>query len=161
MPKLSDTQLVILSAAARRQAGAVLPLRRSFKIKGGGATSVLKGLIKKGLLAKMPAAGDVAVWHRGEDGGRRALVVTEAGLQAIGIASDEIPSTRAAATKPLSENRIRRVERKPTAAKATTNKPPPAVRQGTKQALPIDLLKRRCGATIAEAIRSRRGGRGG
>ncbi len=32
MPKLSDSQLVILSAAARRQDGAVLPLPKSLKV---------------------------------------------------------------------------------------------------------------------------------
>ncbi len=35
MTKLSDTQLVILSAAAQRQDRAVLPLSKSLKIKGG------------------------------------------------------------------------------------------------------------------------------
>ena len=38
MPKLNDTQLVILSAAARRQDGAVLPLPKSLRIKGGAVT---------------------------------------------------------------------------------------------------------------------------
>ncbi len=38
MPKLSDTQLVILSAAARRQDGAVLPLPRSLKVNKAAAT---------------------------------------------------------------------------------------------------------------------------
>ncbi len=62
---------------------------------------------------------------------------------------------RGLATKLQPKQRSRRAERKPTASKATTNKPPPAVRQGTKQALLIDFLKRKCGATIAEAIRCR------
>ncbi len=92
-----------------------------------------------------------AAWRTGEDGRRRTLVVTEAGLRAIGTASEEISSKRAVATKWSSEKRGRRAERKPTAAKAKPRKPPPAVRQGTKQALLIDLLKRKRGATIAEA----------
>jgi hypothetical protein len=91
----------------------------------------------------------------GENGRRRTLVIAEIGLLAIGIVSDEVPSTRAIATKLPPKQRSRRAERTPTVAQATTNKPPPAVRQGTKQALPIDLLKRTCGATIAEAIRRR------
>ncbi len=41
MPKLSDTQLVILSAAARRQDGTVLPLPRSPKVNRTAATTVL------------------------------------------------------------------------------------------------------------------------
>jgi hypothetical protein len=59
---------------------------------------------------------------------------------------------RGLATKLQPKQRSRRAERTPTAAKAKPRKPPPAVRQGIKQALLIDLLKRKCGATIAEAI---------
>ncbi len=151
MPKFTDSQLVILSAAARREDGAVLPLPKSLKLQGGAATRVLKSLIKKGLLAEKPAARDAAAWRTGEDGRRRTLVITEAGLQAIGVDADEKTSKRAAAIKRSSEKRGRRAERKPTAAKAKPRKPPPAVRQGTKQALLIDLLKRKRGATIAEA----------
>ena len=127
-----------------------MPLPRSVKIKGAAATRVLKSLIKKGLLAEMPATGDAAAWRRSEDG-RMTLVVTEAGLQAIGITSDEVAGKWAAATKPQPKRRNRRAERKLTTTRATTKEPPPAVRQGTKQALLIDLLERKKGATI-EAI---------
>ena len=41
MPKFTDSQLVILSTAARREGGAVLPLPRSLKTKGAAATRVL------------------------------------------------------------------------------------------------------------------------
>ncbi len=44
MPKLSDSQLVILSAAARRKDGTVLPLPRSLKVNKAAATTVLKSL---------------------------------------------------------------------------------------------------------------------
>ena len=57
MPKLTDTQFVILSAAAQRDDGAALPLPKSLKLQGGSVTSILKGLLKKGLLAdSRPAA---------------------------------------------------------------------------------------------------------
>ncbi len=48
MPKLTDTQLVILCAAAQRQDYAVLPLPKSLKIKGNAVTKTLEGLRKKG-----------------------------------------------------------------------------------------------------------------
>ena len=41
-----------------------------------------------------------------------------------------------------------------TAAKSTSTQSPPAARQGTKQALLIDLLKRKKGATIDEAVKA-------
>ena len=60
MPKLTDTQLVILSAVAQRQDRAVLPLPKSLKIKGGAATKTLEGLREKGLLNEKPAARNAA-----------------------------------------------------------------------------------------------------
>ncbi len=56
MPKLTDTQLVILSAAAQRQSRAVQPLPKSLRIKEGAVTKTLEGLRKKGLLEEKPAA---------------------------------------------------------------------------------------------------------
>jgi len=50
MTKISDTQAVILSAAAQRDDGAVLPLPETLKIKGGAAEKVLGSLKAKGLI---------------------------------------------------------------------------------------------------------------
>ncbi len=83
MPKLADTQLVILSAATRRQDRAVLPLPKSLKIKGAAVTKTLEGLRKKGLLDEKPAARNATAWREGEDGRRMMLVITDAGLQEI------------------------------------------------------------------------------
>ncbi len=148
MPKLTDTQLVILSAAARRQDRAVLPLPKSLKIKGGAANKTLEGLLKKGLLAERPAAADEPHWRKSKDGGRRALVITEDGLQAIGVEVDLKTSTQSRSAKQKPKQRSRRAERKPCVAKPS----PAAVRPGTKQALLIDLLTRKKGATIDEAV---------
>ncbi len=65
MPKFTDTQLVILSAAARRQDGAVLPLSKSLKIKDGAVTKTLEGLRTKGLLNEKPAARNATAWREG------------------------------------------------------------------------------------------------
>ena len=75
MPKLTDSQLVILSAAARRQDRAVLPLPRSLKVHKAATTTALKSLLKKGLAAERPAAADEAHWRETRDGGRTALVI--------------------------------------------------------------------------------------
>ena len=83
MPELTDTQLVILSAAAQRQDRAVLPLPKSLKIKGGAITKTLEGLRKKGLLEEKAAARNATAWREGEDGRRMMLVIADAGLQAI------------------------------------------------------------------------------
>ncbi len=79
MPKLTDSQLVILSAAARRKDGTVLPLPRSLKVNKAATTTVLKSLLKKGLIAERPAAADAVHWRETRDGGRTALVIADAG----------------------------------------------------------------------------------
>ncbi len=152
MPKLTDSQLVILSAAARRQDGAVLPLPRSLKVNKAAATTVLKSLLKKGLVAERSAAADEAHWRETRDGGRTALVITDTGLQAIGVEVDRKTSKRSPSTKPRPKQRRRRAEPKPAGARPKGRTLPPAVRPGTKQALLIDLLKRKKGATIEEIV---------
>ncbi len=152
MPKLTDTLLVILSAAARRKDGAVLPLPRSLKVNKAAATTVLKTLLKKGLLKERPAAADAAHWRETRDGGRTALAITDAGLQAIGVEVDRKTSKQSPSTKPRPKQRRRRAEPKPSSSKAKGRTPPPVPRPGTKQALLIDLLKRKKGATIAEIV---------
>ncbi len=152
MPKLSDTQLVILSAAARRKDGTVLPLPRSLKVNKAAATTVLKSLLKKGLAAERPAAADAAHWRETRDGGRTAIAITDAGLQAIGVDVDRKTSKQSPSTKPQPKQRSRRAERNPSGSKPKGRTSPPAVRPGTKQALLIDLLKRKKGATIEEIV---------
>ena len=151
MPKLTDTQLVILSAAARRQDGTVLPLPRSLKVNKAAATTVLKRLLKKGLVAERPAAADEAHWRETRDGRRTALAITDSGLQAIGVDVDRKTRQQSPSTKTQPKQRSRRAERKPSGAKPNGRTSLAMVRPGTKQALLIDLLKRKQGATI-EAI---------
>ncbi len=152
MPKLTDSQLVILSAAAQRQDSTVLPLPRSLKVNKAATTTVLKSLLKKGLVAERPAAADEAHWREGEDGGRTALVIADTGLQAIGVDVDRKTSKQSPSTKPQPEQRSRRAERKSSDSKPKGRMSPAAVRPGTKQALLIDLLKRKKGATIEKIV---------
>ncbi len=143
---------MILSAAAQRQDRVVLPLPKSLKIKGGAATKTLEGLCKKGLLEEKPAARNAAAWREGEDGRRMMLVITDAGLQALdgeptGESSKQPTPSKARAKKPR-----RRIVQKPITATPKGKKSQTAARQGTKQALMIDLLKRKKGATIEKIV---------
>ena len=152
MPKLTDTQLVILSAAARREGGAVLPVPMSLKTKGAALTKTLEGLCRKGLLAEKPATPEAQSWREGEDGRRMTLVITEAGLQAIDGAPAREPKQqptrgKTRAKKPRPARKIARPKPKDEKQKA-------APRKGTKQALLIRLLKRKTGATIDEMIKA-------
>ncbi len=152
MPKLTDTQLVILSAAAQRHDSAILPLPKSLKVPKAAATTVLKSLLKKGLVAERPAAADEPHWRESRYGGRTALAITDAGLQAIGVEVDKKTSTQSRSAKPKPKQRSRRAEHKPSGSKPNGRTSPAVARPGTKQALMIDLLKRKKGATIDEAV---------
>jgi prephenate dehydratase len=59
MTKLSDTQLVILGAAAQRADLSVLPLPNSLKLKGGGALNkVMDSLRNRGLRSCREVGGN-------------------------------------------------------------------------------------------------------
>ncbi len=102
MPKLTDTQLVILSAAARRTGGAVLPLSKLLKINKGAATSVLKSLIKHGLIVEQPAGPGDEAWREAEHGGCMTLSMADTCLRALGVepgpGTDKGPATTRASS---------------------------------------------------------------
>ncbi len=150
MPKLTDTQLVILSAAAKRADGAVLPPPKSLKVRGGALTSALKRLLKKGLIEEKPAAADAVAWRETEDGRRVTLVITDGGLQVIGIEPDHGTRKQAAASETRPKKRRPRTTRKAAARKPKAKTSPSAIRPGTKQALLVELLSRRKGATVTD-----------
>ena len=58
--KLTDTQLVLLSAAAQRQDGAV---EIGPKLKGSAAQKVLGRLLNERLVEEIPAEGGLPVWR--------------------------------------------------------------------------------------------------
>ncbi len=84
--KLSDTQLILLSEAAKREDRALVLLDR---LKGEAAKKVVKKLIDDGLVTEVPATGGLPIWRRDEEGAPLALVVTDAGLTAIHVDEPE------------------------------------------------------------------------
>jgi Protein of unknown function (DUF3489) len=177
MTKLSDTQLVILGAAAQRADLSLLPLPDSLKLKGGALIKVMDALRNRGLIRVI-----------GADGGPERVVITGEGMTAIGLESDDdaptgaqVPDTAptladsdapavdaqaptieadGAATLPKTKPAKRKgkakatktapvgIEPKAATGAAPTGKPTP--RAGTKQALMIDMLKRPEGATVEQ-----------
>ena len=80
--------------------------------------------------------------------GRTALVITDTGLRAIGVDADEKTSRQSRPTKTQAKKRSRRVVQKSTTTTPKGKKSQTAVRPGTKQALLVNLLKRKKGTTI-------------
>jgi hypothetical protein len=78
MTRLSDTQLVILSAAAQRADLSVLPLPDSLTLKGGALNKVMDSLRNRGLIRVL-----------GGDGGPERVVITSEGMAAIGVETED------------------------------------------------------------------------
>jgi hypothetical protein len=155
MPKLTDTQLVILTAAARREDGSILPLPRRIKLKAEAASDLLKTLIRRKLAAEHPAQGSEPSWRETPAGERIALMITGAGLKAIGVGPEKNTSSgtakpRARAKPPWSSPRPSRAG-KPQNETGTAARRP---RSGSKQEKMIGLLQRPEGATIEELTKA-------
>ena len=151
MPKLTDTQLVILSAACARETRMVLPLPKT--LKGGAANKVNGSLIAKGLIEEIEAnvmRGD-PVW-RDTDDGRLTLIATPLADAALDGGATEAaplaPQQADSAWKGKTAVKPRSAVPKVTRAAAA---PPTAKTRGeTKQARLIAMLKRGKEASIAE-----------
>jgi hypothetical protein len=171
MTKLSDTQLVILSAAAQREDLSVLPLPDSLTLKGGALNKVMDSMRNRGLIRVL-----------GGNGGPERVVITSEGMAAIGVEADDDEAPAAADTAPTSaepgsaadapapaseaNGAQQRAKARPakgkgkkarTTAPATSEpeaagepSPKPTPRAGTKQAQMIELLKRPEGATVEQ-----------
>jgi hypothetical protein len=148
MTRLSDTQLVILSAAANRDDGSIFPLPDT--LRGGAVDKVVQSLIRKGFVERIvddrPAVDDL-------------LRVTRAGLEAINVDPAEVAfplgDAEAGDTPPAADGADKtkaRASRAPKVRRTAGGEPEGrlAPRPNTKQALMIELLRRPEGATIAQ-----------
>ncbi|SLN61926.1 hypothetical protein ROG8370_02857 [Roseovarius gaetbuli] len=136
MPKLTETQTIILSAGAQRPDNLAMPLPAG--LHGAAAQKVVSMMIGRGWLEEVDAKTRKGepLWRETGDGHGTTLVVTDAGLLAIGV-EPVVVKTMAA---------IRTHAAQPPALK------PPTQRAGTKQAMLIALLQRPEGASMAEIV---------
>jgi hypothetical protein len=145
MTQLSDTQALILSAAAQRPERIALPLPES--LRGGAAAKVVGAMIAKGYLEEVDAdlrKGE-PMWRETGDGHGTTLVATDAGLAAIGIEPDDANTAPVGATDAPTEEAATDAPAEPDAAPK-----PRTPREGTKQAKLIAMLRAPDGATIEE-----------
>lgn len=154
--KLSDTQLVILTAASQRDDRLALPLPE--RLKGGAATKVVASLIAKGLVEEVDAKLGDPIWRNTGDAHGVTLVVTDAALAVLGIEADANPAKagRLAAAiddgglvggTPADKGRVAAMVE--ANEKARKQREP---RKDSKQAQLIAMLRRAKGATIDEIV---------
>jgi len=137
MTQISDTQALILSAAAQRPEHIALTLPDS--LRGGAAAKVVAAMIAKGLLQEVDAdrRRSELVWRETGDGHGVTLIATDMGLATIGIDPDDAPTEGPVTDSPTEH-----------AAAPKTRMP----REGTKQTTLIAMLRAPDGATIEEIM---------
>jgi hypothetical protein len=147
MSRLTDTQTIVLSAAAQRANMLALPLPKN--LKGGAAQKVIASLLKQRLLEEIDANPRIGehIWRETGDGHGVTLAITEHGLAAIGIEPEVANTAPAGATDAPAEE--------PTPDTPTEPDPAPKARmprEGTKQAKLIEMLRTEGGAAIEEIM---------
>ena len=132
MPRLSDTQAVLLTAAAARPDLTLLPVPDTIRLNGAALDRTVRSLLSRGFIAEKSV---VAGRTRRSKWASNPLVITPAGFAAIGI---EVPN---AAADP--------------AADAQTSQPQPVAagrpeRPAGKMGVLLDAVARPKGATLDE-----------
>jgi hypothetical protein len=151
MLQLSDSQLVVLTAACQRPDRCVFPV--TARLKGNAAGNVLKSLLNKGLIKEVRAKRDDTVYRHDEERGRMTLVATSAAFAALGIDAQETPAedeTESAPNDTEDAGEAPKVQRKAKSRAALA--PAPRSRDGSKQAQLIAMLRRAKGATVDEIV---------
>jgi hypothetical protein len=136
MAKLTDTQTIILSAGAQRPENIALPLPKG--LAGAAAKMAVTKMIEHGWLQEVDAnvRRNEPHWRETGDGHGTTLVVTEAGLLAIGIEPVVVKTRVAKFGVAIAETEVKH----------------PTLRTGTKRALLISMLQRPQGVSKQEIV---------
>lgn len=134
MTKLTETQTTILTAGSQRPDYIAMLLPKG--LAGAAAKMAVTKMIERGWLQEVDAnlrRGE-PLWRETGDGHGTTLVVTDAGLLAIGIEPVVVKTVVAIRERAMAESVAR----------------PSTPRTGTKQALLIEMLQAPEGATMAD-----------
>jgi hypothetical protein len=145
MAKLTDTQLIVLSAAAARDDGiAIIPT----KMNKAAAAKVGSSLVARKLMREVRSKSGMPIWRKDGDGRPISLVITRAGRNAIGVDEDATAEAPRPNNKPLETEHASTANKRPVDRSADWADQNAAPRAGTKQALVIEMLSARKGATL-------------
>ena len=131
MTKLTDIHVILLSRAAARDRGDLLPLPEALARLGEPARKAIQQLLRRGLAAEAETNDGTSVFR--DDGDLRfGVVITDAGKHAIGAVEPERGGSHADMP----------------AVGATKT------RSDTKQARVLELLRREQGASVDELVQA-------
>ena len=153
--KLTDTQLVLLGAAAQRKD---LFLVAPPTLKGATARKVASKLISAGFVKEVKAKASDPIWRR-DEGASYALKLTAAGAKAIVVDEAAEPEDTGEESDVLANrdqaaimSKLDAKDARPAEAMEPGPAGPSAPRSSSKLAHVIALLERDHGATIEELI---------
>jgi len=161
--KLTDTQLVILSAASQREDCAI---ELAPNLNVGAARKVVGKLLADGLIEEIEARDSLPVWRHDEDKGPLALRVSKRGLAAIQVdgrgtlpqAEDPRKTERGADLAPHKSSQsvaaARRKKTRDEAPRRSAKSSHKSSHGASKQDGVIEMLQRRQGATIATIMKA-------
>ncbi|MBP6013485.1 MAG: DUF3489 domain-containing protein [Alphaproteobacteria bacterium] len=145
MSKLNDIQLVLLSNAAKRDDGG---LTRSAKLRPEAMEQAVAGLLSRKFIRTVPKTGSLPLWKKEPDGEPVSLVITEKGLEAIGIAAgDPNQPPRIVVTKGKA-SKAKEPTGGPTKKTPSAKPKPGGPRPSSKIARVVEMLRKPGGASI-------------
>jgi hypothetical protein len=139
--KLTDAQLVMMSAAAQRKDRC---LSAPTTIRGATLSRVGVKLAKLGLAREIEAKPGAPIWRRDDAGQGYALKLTAAGLKAIAVEEGSQDAIEPSEAPPPQTKKVVSLDEDGRAAGLA------APRDGSKLAQVIELLRRADGATIID-----------
>lgn len=172
MPRLTDTHLIILSSAAQRADGLVLPVPDTVRASPEKVQKILHQLLNAGLIGEQPLQLGQDTWREAEEGGRFTLMLTDAGKAQLAasetmVKGDEteanVPSSKHAATVASRAQQSKGASASAPTKKSTANEKGRSARPATQPVEPpaagkigtlVKLFSRKSGATIEEAIKA-------
>ena len=149
MPKLTDSQLIVLSKGAARDDGAAVTPQGMGKAP---AAKVGSSLIARKLMREIRSKPGMPIW-REMDGKNFSLMITRAGRNAIGAADDATTSDHAA-PKAARTRAAAKTRKTGAAAQPEQRSIDGAPRPGSKQALVVDMLRKDDGASLDALIKA-------
>lgn len=148
MPKLNETDLVLLSIASQREDHLIVAPEG---LEDAGRRKLAGKLMRSGMAEEVATTRDELAWRVMEEGERRGLKITPEGLAAIGLEVERDPTVRKGGR---SKNGSRSASEGKASWAMSSRVQPKAPRDESKKAGIIALLRRKSGATLAELIES-------